>query len=103
MKQRIKNLVYPIIDQVLEGRGFCFRIPNKEVDEMEYNSDVCFPLLKRGKEVNWNFYYGTCTHTAAMTAWALKAIFENLDSELAVTLRDLFYRRSSVSDSRYVG
>ena len=91
MKQRIKNLMYPIIDQVLEGRGFCFRISNKTVDEMKYNSDVCFPLLKRGKEVNWNFYYGTCTHTTAMTAWALKAIFENLDSELAVTLRDLFY------------
>lgn len=50
MKQRIKNLVYPIIDQVLEDRGFCFRIPNKAVDEIEYNSNVCFPLLKRGKK-----------------------------------------------------
>lgn len=92
MKQKIKDLMYPIVDHVLDGKGFSFSIPNKSL--VEYNSDLCFPLLKCEKWINWDFYNGSCTHTATMTVWVLKAIYENLDSGLVLTLRDLFYRRS---------
>lgn len=94
MIKKVKNIMYPIVKQVLKGDGFCFSIPRKFVDDMKYHPNLCFPLLKRDKVVKRTFRSANTTHAAAMTAWAMKAVFENLNSDLVITQRDLFYRRS---------
>lgn len=95
---KIRKIMHPIVSSVLAGEDFTFMIPYNEKQHMQYQDNLCFPLLKRDDKngVNRSFHNRNCTRTATMTAWILKAIFQNLCAEMviAMTLRDLFYRRS---------
>lgn len=95
---KIREIMHPIVSSVLAGEDFSFIIPYNEKQHMEFHNDLCFPLLKRDDKngVNRSFHNRNCTRTATMTAWILKAIFQNLSAEkvILMTVRDLFYRRS---------